>query len=420
VNPDHDATHEPPPEARGPNDWTVLHTRSVSEFGHLQSNLVDGDARAADLFLRFVRDTALLGQDRQKLLGVISDYTFLTFPQASHFVLVVAPPDADEFAPLVARNRAGDQPAVILSQTLIRRVMNEGISLLFSAHQSETEPSESIRLSRIQTAICAPLISRDETFGVLQLDIRHPDKGAFGRKDVDRLALFANYVALVLDNLRLFHDQEDAFESTIRALVHSLSLKDPGTAMHSERVQLIAEHIGRAMKLAGTAFEILSVAAILHDMGKQGIRDDVLLKPARLSEEERSEMSRHSELTQGVLDRVRFPAPLKSVPLVAAYHHEKMDGSGPYGLAGDAIPIQSRIISVADVFDALVSARAYKVPIALPKVLSILDAGQDKEWDRAVVQALKQELPTLVQAVYGRSVEEMSRSGSLEDLREAA
>ena len=411
---------EPAPAAKDRTDWTVLHTQSVSDLDQLQSNLVDADGRAADLFLRFVRDTALLGHDRQKLLTVISDYTFLTFPQASYFVLVVAQPGSDELMPLVARNRAGDQPAVILSQTLVGQVMREGVSLLFSAGQGDTQPSESIRLSRIRTAICAPLISREETFGVLQLDIRHPDKGAFGRKDVDRLALFANYVALVLDNLRLYHDQEDAFASTIGALVHSLSLKDPDTALHSERVQRVSEHIGRAMKITGVEFEILSVAALLHDMGKQGIRNDVLLKPARLSDEERSEMSRHSELTQGVLDRVRFPAQLKNVPLIAAYHHEKMDGSGPYHLQGEAIPIQARIISVADVFDALVSARAYKTPLTLTKAMAILEAGQDKEWDRVVVQTLRSELPKIVPAVYDRTPEEMSQFGSDEDLREAA
>lgn len=402
------------------SDWTVLHSRSVSDLDHLQSSLIDGDARAADLFLRFVRDTALLGRDRARLLSVIADYTFLTFPQTSHFVLVVAQPDSEEVAPLVSRNRTGDQPGVVLSQTLVRRVMREGLSLLFSTSEGESHGSESIRLSRISTAICAPLISREQTFGVLQLDIRHPDKGTFGRKDVDRLALFANYVALVLDNGRLYDDQENAFASTIRALVHSLSLKDPDTAMHSERVQRIAQHLGRALNVTGEAFEILSVAAILHDMGKQGIRDEVLLKPAKLSAEERVEMSRHSELTQGVLDKVRFPAHLKNVPLIAAYHHEKMDGSGPYRLKAADIPIQSRIISVADVFDALVSARVYKTPLALPRVLAILEAGQDKEWDATVVQALRSELDAIVHAVYGCAIEDLNRAGGREDIREAA
>ena len=401
-------------------DWTILHSRSLTDLDHLQSSLVDGDGRAADLFLRFVRDTALLGRDRARLLSVVSDYAFLTFPQASHFVLALAQPDSEDLTPLVSRSRTGDQPPVVLSQTLVRRVMREGLSLLFSTGEDEAIGSESIRLSRIRTAICAPLISREETFGVLQLDVRHPDKGTFGRKDVDRLALFANYVALVLDNVRLYHDQEDAFASTIGALVHSLSLKDPDTALHSERVQRIAQHLGRALHVTGPDFEILSVAAILHDMGKQGIRDEVLLKPARLSTDERVEMSKHSELTQGVLDKVRFPTHLKNVPLIAAYHHEKMDGSGPYHLKGEDIPIQSRIISVADVFDALVSARVYKTPLALPRVLAILEAGQGREWDATVVHALKDELETIVKAVYGCTTEEMTRAGGNEDIREAA
>ena len=131
-------------------------------------------------------------------------------------------------------------------------------------------------------------------------------------------------------------------------------------------------------------------------------------------------MSAHSELTQNVLDKVRFPAPLRCVPLVAAYHHEKIDGSGPYGLKADAIPLQSRIISVADVFDALVSARAYKTPLTLSKALAILDAGQDREWDRTVVETLKQKIEVIVEDVYGMTVEEMGSRGSDQDLREAA
>jgi putative nucleotidyltransferase with HDIG domain len=420
--PDDTPATAPPPAAanRNPDDWTVLHMRSGSDLDHLQSTLVDGDRRVADLFLRFVRETALLAHDPERLLTVISDYTFLTFPQASYFVLAVFPPGAAEPQTLVARNRAGDQPAVVLSQTLVRRIMDEGVSLLFTASQVESQSSESIRLSRIRTAICAPLTSREATFGVLQLDIRHPDRGAFTRKDLDRLVLFANYVALVLDNLRLFHDQEEAFESTIRALVYSLSLKDPDTAQHSERVQKVAEHLGRVLGLSGMNPEILSVAAILHDMGKQGIRNDVLLKPAKLSEEERREMAAHSTLTQSVLDKVRFPAQLCKVPLIAAYHHEKMDGSGLYGLSGEAIPIQARIISVADVFDALVSARAYKTALAPSKALAILEAGQDREWDRQVVQTLKGQLPEIVESVYGMTIEEMSCRGSQQDIREAA
>jgi HD-GYP domain-containing protein (c-di-GMP phosphodiesterase class II) len=248
--------------------------------------------------------------------------------------------------------------------------------------------------------MCAPLCSVSDTFGIIELDVRRPGTGMFTGKDVDRMAVFASYVAVVLDNHRLNLEQVRAFESTINALVHSLSLKDPDTARHSERVQKVAVIMGQEHGLAGTALEALSVAAILHDVGKQGVRDSILLKPAQLSDGERKEMAHHADLTQNILDRIAYPAHLKAVPLLAAYHHEKMNGSGHYRLAGKDIPIQSRIISVADAFDAIYSARVYKAAKPIGEVLEILDRGSGRDWDPEVLAVLKRTLPRIVATVY--------------------
>lgn len=304
--------------------------------------------------------------------------------------------------PRIARARTGKAPEIALSSTLVTKVMKEGIALLYTQPDGKEGSTESILLSGIKTALCAPLTSRDEAFGVMQLDIRHPATGAFTRKEVDRLTVFAHYVALVLDNHRLYQEHRRAFESTIDALVHSLSLKDPDSAHHSERVRDVALHVGRTLGLAGVQLESLGVAAILHDMGKQGIRDEVLLKPGKLSESEREEMSQHAEHTQGVLDRIAYPRHLSNVPLLAAYHHEKMNGTGPYRIAGRDIPIQSRIISVADVFDALISARVYKEPMAPEQVLAILERGKGTEWDADVVDGVRNSLSRILVEVYGR------------------
>jgi HD-GYP domain-containing protein (c-di-GMP phosphodiesterase class II) len=285
--------------------------------------------------------------------------------------------------------------------------MAQGLAVLYCRGEAPSDTSESIRLSRINAAICAPLCSRGEPFGVLQLDIRRPGKGAFGRKEVDRLAVFAHHVALVLDNLNLRQQQRDAFESTIHALVHSLSLKDPGTAAHSERVQCVAVGIGRAMGLVGADLDALRVAAILHDMGKQGIRDEILLKPARLLPGERDEMDRHSGHTEDILSKIRYPVHLRDVPRIAAFHHEKLDGSGPFGIPRDQIPVQSRIISVADVFDALLSARVYKKPVPVRQVLAILEKGRDTDWDGVVIDTLCKELPAILATAYGTSEEQV-------------
>lgn len=391
--------------SKGPHgsQWTVLHSRSMSDLDLLQSDVVGSDGRDADLFLRFVRATSALAHDEDRMLAVVSDFTFMAFPQANHFALVVEKPDSEEMELLLARSRGGADTTVALSQTLVRKVMSDGVSLLYSNSMEVLTDSDSLQLSRIQAAICAPLWSREHTFGVIQLDVRHPGKGMFGRKDVDRLALFSHYVALVLDNLRLYREQREALESTIHALIVSLSFKDPETAAHSERVKAVAVHLGRAMGLSGPELDSLRVAAVLHDMGKQGISDEVLFKPSRLTEEEREEMSRHAHLTQDILDRIRYPNHLKNVPMIAAYHHEKMTGDGPYKIPSAQIPVQSRIIAVADVFDALISARAYKKPMPFSQALAILEQGKGLEWDANVVEALVNELDAVLLKVYGKT-----------------
>ena len=380
---------------------TVLHARPLSDLGSLQTDLMQADSRVADLFLRFVRETSMAIHDEVKLLSLIANYTFQTFPQASHFVLVTQEPGSDNMIPLLACSRSGDVPPIPLSTTLVKTVINEGVSLLYSETEDKLQSSESIQLSRISTAICAPLFNHKKTFGVIQLDIRKPSKGCFGRREVDLLAVFAIHVALVLDNLRLIREQAAALESTINALIHSLTLKDPDTARHSERVKSVAIYIGRKLGLRGSSLEALGMAALLHDLGKHGIRNEVLLKPARLSEKERVEMSMHSEHTQDILDKIRFPDHLKDVPLMAAYHHEKMDGSGPYKISGNDIPIQSRIVSVADAFDALLSKRVYKEAKPVEEVLAILEKGSGKIWDPSVVDEFRNEAPNILTMVYG-------------------
>jgi putative nucleotidyltransferase with HDIG domain len=241
---------------------------------------------------------------------------------------------------------------------------------------------------------------RGEPFGIIQLDIRKPGKGVFAKKHLDLLSVFAMQVSLALDHLHLFHQQRRALQSTIAALVHSLNLKDPETAHHSERVQAVSLAIGRELGLPDLEMEALGVAALLHDLGKQGVRDEVLFKPEALSAEERSEMARHAEHTQNILDKIEYPDHLRDVPKIAAYHHEKMDGSGPFGIPGDEIPRASRIISAADVFDALMSPRAYKRALPIGEVVKILERGKGTTWDRDVIHALRQSIPELEATIY--------------------
>jgi HD-GYP domain-containing protein (c-di-GMP phosphodiesterase class II) len=280
-------------------------------------------------------------------------------------------------------------------------VMSEEICLLFSQVQARMSGIESIMQSQIEAAICAPLRSMNRTFGAIQVDIRPLGKGMFNKHDVDFMAVLASYVSLVLENRRLYQQQRRAMESTINALVHSLSLKDSDTAGHSERVQAVSLILGEGLGLTAEDLEILSFAAILHDMGKHAVRNDVLFKASRLTEEENHEISQHANHTQSILDKIYYPEHLRSIPLVAAYHHEKIDGSGTYGISGDQIPIGSRIISVADAFDALASKRSYKEPMPLPLILETLNQDRNEQWDGRVIDTLEKSIPRIIREVYG-------------------
>ena len=155
-----------------PSKLTVLHSRSVADLPRIQSDLLGTDFRLADLFLRFVRETSMTRDDRNQLRTLILEYTFEAFPQASHLVLVLRDPVDSKLRPWIAEARDGSESEVTISSTLVERVMDEGVSLVFSHGESTKSNSKSIVASRIQTALCAPLSSVEDTFGIIQLDIR--------------------------------------------------------------------------------------------------------------------------------------------------------------------------------------------------------------------------------------------------------
>lgn len=379
---------EPLLAKRGTSDVTVMMTRPPRDLTRLHVDVAELDPEGAGCFLQLVRETVLAKKEEPRLVEAIARVVFETFSCATHLAILARDLETGRLRPFAAQHRDGRRFDATLSQTIVDRVMREGSSLLFTGAEEVFGDAESIIRAKIETAICAPLGGTDQPFGVMQIDVRYPGKGVFTSRDLDLFTMFAGHVSLVLENLRLVQDQRRALESTINALVHSLSLKDPETAYHSERVQTVALLVGREMRLSEDEMEVLSVAAILHDTGKQGVRDEVLFKPGRLTSDESEEVMRHAEYTQGILDMICYPEHLKTVPLIAAYHHEKMNGRGPYGIPGDQIPAQARILAVADAFDAIVSKRSYKEARPMCEALAILEAGRGEEWDAGVVDAL--------------------------------
>ena len=188
---------------------------------------------------------------------------------------------------------------------------------------------------------------------------------------------------------------------SIRALAHLAEIRDPETGNHLRRTQgyvrILALHLRdhpRFDVLRGhSAIEILVKSAPLHDIGKVGIPDSILLKPGKLTGEEWTIMKTHARLGCEAIEQAERDAEgpvafLTVANQIALYHHEKWDGSGyPEGLAGEAIPVAARLMALADVFDALISRRAYKEPLPLDKAIRIIEEGRGSHFDPDIVDA---------------------------------
>jgi len=197
------------------------------------------------------------------------------------------------------------------------------------------------------------------------------------------LVLFAVPMAVVLLTLRDSARVREQTKTAILELADLIDLRDPYTHGHSQRVADLAERLARRLKLEYTQVELIRDAARVHDIGKIGTNDLVLLKPGPLTDEEQKEMRRHTEIGHRLLKRL--PEFWEGAELVLS-HHERHDGMGyPRGLKGDELPFEVSVISVADSYDAMTTDRPYRKGLAWDAVRAELLRQRGKQWrDRAV------------------------------------
>jgi HD-GYP domain-containing protein (c-di-GMP phosphodiesterase class II) len=192
----------------------------------------------------------------------------------------------------------------------------------------------------------------------------------------------------------------DANIGTIKTLGSAIAKRDSDTDAHNYRVTVYAVRLAEALGVEARAVRTLIKGALLHDVGKIGIRDDILLKPGRLDEDEFAVMQQH--VPHGI-DIVRSAAWLDDAAEVLGGHHEKYDGSGyPLGSRGDAIPVAARIFAIVDVFDALTSERPYKQPFTLEDSLAIVRQGAGSHFDPELVTQFEIVAPELFESFANR------------------
>ncbi len=206
-------------------------------------------------------------------------------------------------------------------------------------------------------------------------------------------AIYPVVVHLSSENERRALEVLDSHISMMEALGRAIAKRDSDTGAHNYRVAWIASGIGERMGIRGAAMQSLIAGSFLHDVGKIGIPDAILLKPGKLTADEFDIMRSHVSLGEEIVTGMGW---LDGANAVVAAHHEKWNGQGyPRRLQGEAIPLAARIFAVADVFDALCSRRPYKAPLPYAEAMAILEADTGSHFDPAVMTVFRELAPDL-------------------------
>lgn len=231
--------------------------------------------------------------------------------------------------------------------------------------------------------VCVPLAIKGKVIGVLQAINR--TGGSFTKDDLRLFQLFSNQVAIALDNARLYEEIKETFYATSGALAEAIEKRDPYTGGHTKRVLSYCLAMGRYLDLPKETVEVLKLSAVLHDIGKIGIADNVLRKDAPLNSEEAESMRLHPQFGAEILKHV---PQLKDIVPGMLYHHERVDGLGyPEGYKKDEIPLIARIIAVADTYDAMTTTRPYRKGLPPSAALKEIRKCSGKQFDSDVVNA---------------------------------
>lgn len=285
------------------------------------------------------------------------------------------------------------------TQTLLENCLKSRAPVLV-IDTEETAPTHSVMASGIRSVMLCPLLIENRLLGVIYLDslLR---AGVFEANDCTLLQVIAEMVSVAVDRNKQAATVvrqsaeldvaearlELAAQETILRLSRAAEFRDGETSEHLTRVSEYCEALGTYMGLPEEQVRAIKVASLLHDVGKLGIPDAILMKPGRFTDYERHVMQQHTVYGAEILSQSDNPV-IKIAAEIALNHHEKWDGSGyPSGLSKEEIPLSARIVAIADVFDAVSSARRYKESYSLDDSFGLLLKDSGSHFDPAVVEA---------------------------------
>ncbi len=259
--------------------------------------------------------------------------------------------------------------------------------LLVHAHAGEPQP---IPHSPPGAFLSLPMMIKEEVFGMLNVS-KLTAESLFSEKELQLLKALVAKAALALENQALYESLYDNLVDTLRSLVTAVEAKDPYTRNHSQRVTDLAILIARTMGRPRSELETLRFGGIIHDIGKIGIQDTVLLKPDRLNAAEGAIIRTHPGIGENIVKPLKF---LKEEQAIVRHHHERFDGSGyPDGLERERIPFLARVLAVADTYDAITSTRPYRRARRHAFAVEEITRCRHSQFDPQVADAFLASLP---------------------------
>ncbi|MDT8418800.1 MAG: HD domain-containing protein [Desulfuromonadales bacterium] len=238
-----------------------------------------------------------------------------------------------------------------------------------------------------QSFICVPISLEGKSIGILAVDNLKTKKPLL-KSDVNLLMGISPAIAVSIQNARLLEARTAQFESTLQVLADSIDARDFLTAGHSEKVAEYAVGVAEELGLNEQECRVIRMAALLHDYGKIAIPDSILKKAGPLTPEEREVIRTHPTKTRQILEKVAFEGPYRMIPAICQSHHERWDGEGyPNALKGEEIPLASRIIAVADFFEAITAKRHYRAPMETSVALETFLSESGKSFQPEIADA---------------------------------
>ena len=243
---------------------------------------------------------------------------------------------------------------------------------------------EKVELDNLGMELFIPLQAKGKLVGLLMTGKKLSTQ-VYTQEDQQTLITLGNQMAVAIENARLYEELEDTFEETVVALANAIDLRDTYTSDHSQQIAYLAAETAQELNLPEEQIDAVYWGGLLHDIGKIGIPDSILQKPAKLDESEWAMIRQHPKMGADLVAKINK---LSHVAPLIEYSHERHDGSGyPYGLAGDNIPIGARIIAVVDSYSAMIDERAYKAAMTEEEALEELRVNSGTLYDPFVLEA---------------------------------